>query len=86
MSEVEQAVEQEVESNPTLDFINALQTGDFNSAEDLFGDILGDKVQQSLDAEKVAVADQIFNGVEPEEISLDDESLDDEIVHSQDEE
>jgi hypothetical protein len=34
---------------------------------------LGNKVQDALDAEKVAVADQIFNGVEPEEMDLDDE-------------
>ena len=83
MSEVDLAVEHEVEANPTLDFVNALQSGNFNSAEELFNDILGDKVQQSLDAEKVAVADQIFNGVQPEEIELDDEDvgivLDDEV-------
>lgn len=83
MSELDLAVEHEVESNPTLDFVNALQSGNFNSAEELFNDILGDKVQQSLDAEKVAVADQIFNGVQPEEIELDDEDvgivLDDEV-------
>jgi DNA-directed RNA polymerase specialized sigma54-like protein len=75
MSEVEQTIEQEVESNPALDFVNALQTGSFNNAESLFNDILGDKVQQSLDAERVSVADQIFNGVEPEELDVDDSEI-----------
>ncbi len=77
MSEVEQAMEQEqeIETNPALDFVNALQVGSFNDAESLFNDILGDKVQQSLDAERVAVADQIFNGVEPEELDVDDSEI-----------
>jgi len=67
-----------VEENPTMNFVNALQSGNFTNAEELFNDLLGDKVQQSLDAEKVAVADQIFNGVEPVNTELDDIELDDE--------
>jgi hypothetical protein len=67
-----------VEETPTMDFVNALQSGNFTNAEELFNDLLGDKVQQSLDAEKVAVADQIFNGVEPVNTELDDIELDDE--------
>ena len=66
----------ELETNPTLDLVNALQGGNFNSAEELFNDILGDKVQQSLDAEKVAVADHMFNGVEPVEMEMEDEEVD----------
>jgi len=67
-----------VEETPTMDFVNALQSGNFTNAEELFNDLLGDKVQQSLDAEKVAVADQIFNGVEPTDMELNDIELDDE--------
>jgi hypothetical protein len=68
-----------VEENPTMDFVNALQSGNFTNAEELFNDLLGDKVQQSLDAEKVSVADQMFNGVEPVELEtdMDDEEVDD---------
>ncbi len=66
----------ELETNPTLDLVNALQVGNFNSAEELFNDILGDKVQQSLDAEKVAVADQIFNGIDPVEMEMEDDEVD----------
>lgn len=79
MSEVENL---EVESNPTLDLINALQRGDFNAADELFKDALGTKVQDTLDAEKVAVAGQIFNGEEPyddvdedEEEGIEDDEL-----------
>ena len=66
----------ELETNPTLDLVNALQGGNFSSAEELFKDILGDKVQQALDAEKVAVADHMFNGVEPVEMEMEDEEVD----------
>lgn len=66
----------EVEANPALDFVNALQGGDYTNAEELFNGILGDKMQQSLDAEKVSVADQIFNGVQPEELDIDDSEVD----------
>jgi len=65
--------ESEAEIDPTRSFVDALQHGDFTNAESLFKDVLGDKVQDALDAEKVAVADQIFNGIEPEEMDLDDE-------------
>jgi|TARA_R110000796_G_scaffold17186_5_gene53091 hypothetical protein len=73
MSDLDLAVE-----TPTMDFVSALQSGNFNDAEELFKDILGDKVQQSLDAEKVSVADQMFNGVEPVELEteMDDEEVD----------
>lgn len=66
----------EVEATPTLDFVNALQGGDYTNAEELFNGILGDKMQQSLDAEKVSVADQMFNGVQPEELDIDDSEVD----------
>jgi hypothetical protein len=73
MSDLDLAVE-----TPTMEFVSALQSGNFNDAEELFKDILGDKVQQSLDAEKVSVADQMFNGVEPVELEteMDDEEVD----------
>lgn len=68
MSEAENLeleTEFEAETNPALDLINALQRGDFNAADQLFKDTLDYKVQDTLDAEKVAVAAQIFNGEDP---------------------
>lgn len=73
MSELDTLVDQEVEVvDPIRSFVDVLQGANFANAETLFNDILGDKVQDALDAEKIAVADQIFNGVEPEEMELDD--------------
>ena len=67
----EEVVDQEVTAeteedtiDPLRSFVDALQGGNFNDAETMFNDILGDKVQDALDAEKIAVADEIFNGVE----------------------
>jgi DNA-directed RNA polymerase specialized sigma54-like protein len=85
--ELDNEVEAEVESNPVMDLINALQGQDFNGANDTFNNILGDKVAQSLDAYKVDIADQIFNGVEADEepaaeledgeVDLEDDSFED---------
>ena len=76
-------VDQEVEVvDPIRSFVDVLQGANFANAETLFNDILGDKVQDALDAEKIAVSDQIFNGVEPEEMELEDESEDDLEVES----
>lgn len=87
MSELDTLVDQEVEVvDPIRSFVDVLQGANFANAETLFNDILGDKVQDALDAEKIAVADQIFNGVEPEEMELDDNveseetKFDDEVV------
>ena len=33
-------------------------------------------MEQSLDAEKVAVADQIFNGIEPVDTDMNDDEVD----------
>ena len=73
MSEVTTVVNEDIEE-PGMDFVNALQVGDFRSAESIFNDMLADKVQSTLDAEKIAVAGSIFN----DEEDLDDDDLDDE--------
>ena len=55
---------------------------DFNKANKIFGDIMTIKVQDMLDQEKVRLADQIYNGGEPDdedeeqlEMDFDDEDL-----------
>lgn len=71
----------EVEVNPVEELIDALAVQNFNVAKDHFDSILGDKVADALDAEKIKVADTIFNGVEDEEqleLELEDEDFDDE--------
>lgn len=72
MSELEN---QEVEVNPVGDLIDALAAQNFNTANDHLNDILGQKMSNALDAEKVNVASQIFN--EPEDAQLELELGDD---------
>ena len=65
-----------VELSPTENLINALEVGNFSSAEQLFNTLMNDKAQDALDAEKVSVAGQIFNGVEVEDLEVTDEEID----------
>lgn len=60
----------------TENLIGALEVGNFTSAEELFNTLMQDKVQDALDAEKVSVAGQIFNGVEAEDLEVTDEEID----------
>ena len=55
------------------DMIDFAYAQDYNKATDIFNDVISQKMAAALGQEKVAVANQIFNDVEPEE--LDDEEL-----------
>ena len=89
MSEVE-AVEAEVSVVEQL--INQITDGDLNNAEGSFQSLIQDKMADALDAQRVAVAQAIFNDqdgdleddsdISDEEIELDDgvEEEEDEIV------
>ena len=79
--EVVAATEEET-IDPLRSFVDALQHGDFTNAETLFKDVLDDKVQDSLDAEKVSVADEIFNGAEPLEFE-DEEDVTSEVEYGE---
>ena len=50
---------------------------DFNAANNVFQELISQRMTDALDAEKVNVADQIFNGVEPEEAELADDDFED---------
>lgn len=89
MSDLENQEVEQPEVNPIDSFIDAIQSGDFNSSEQIFNDLLQDKVSDALDAEKIAVADTIFNGGEDDveddvEEELDDDLLDDSQEESED--
>ena len=69
------------------DFIDQVLDQDFASAAPTFKDIMGDVMNQSLEQEKVKIADQMFNGVgseaqtEPDVYELDldgDDEIEDE--------
>jgi len=66
-----------------VDFIDQVINQDFASAAPTFKDIMGDVMNQSLEQEKVKLADQMFNGIgseaqtEPDvyELDMDEEEL-----------
>ena len=53
------------------DMIDLAYAQDFNKANTIFNDMMGDKISDALDQEKISLADQIFNDQE----ETDDEEL-----------
>ena len=56
-------------------FVDAIQATNYNQAGDLFNDMLGSKLQDAMEAEKVSVAADIFNNND-EDIDIEDLELD----------
>ena len=70
MSEEQEVIEPSFE---VTDLIQHALDQDYNKANKVFGDMMGVKVNDLLDQEKIKLADQIFNDVEPEEDDEEDE-------------
>jgi len=62
----------EVETNPIEDLIDAAYKKNYAAATEIFNDTIGQKMQAALDQQKLALSDQIFNGVDPVDPELDD--------------
>lgn len=65
---------------------NALDQ-DYNKANKVFGDIMGLKVQDILDQEKIRIADQMYNDAPEEEqleLDLEDEPIEDDVDELED--
>lgn len=63
----------EVETPSVQDLIQAALNQDYNHANDIFGNLMGEKMSDALEQEKIAIANQIYNGEEPEEeLDIDD--------------
>jgi hypothetical protein len=67
------------------DFINSVAAKDFNSAENVFKELMQDRIQDALDQQKILVAGQVFGeedddieDFEPEE-DYDDEDESEEL-------
>jgi hypothetical protein len=83
MTEEVQELEVETqEANPIEDLINNITAGELNKAEGSFNDILNDKLADALDAQRIAVAQNVFNT--PEGLD-DEEDIVDETIEDEDE-
>ena len=60
------------------DIINNVANQDFSKAQPTFAELMKQKVNDALEQEKIAVANQIFNSEEPEEAEEESEEDSDE--------
>jgi hypothetical protein len=65
----------EPETSPLMDFVNNISVGELNKANGNFNDLIADKMADALDAQRIAVAQNIFG--EPQEAELSDEDIED---------
>ncbi len=72
--------ETEVATNPIEDLVQAAMNQDYTSANEIFNDMMSNKVSDALDQEKIAIANQLYNGGEPEDddFEVDDVDIDQE--------
>jgi len=80
MSEEAEVMEPEVAENelPPVeirDMIQHAMDNEFSKANDIFGNVMTVKLNDLLDQEQIRLADQIYNGVDPDE--EDDDDLED---------
>jgi len=73
--------EVDAETNGIEDFLNAVQSKNYTDAEAKFNELIGDKLQDTLDQAKARIAGQIYNDeVEESEEELGEYEFDDEEV------
>src|SRR5210317_533627 len=70
--EVENEVEAQTEVNPIANMIDYITQSEFQKANDIFNDLLGQRVSDSLEQEKVAVAQAMYSPEEESEESDED--------------
>lgn len=68
-----------------VNFIKNVKDQDFNAANSIFADLMTDRVNGILDTEKVKIADQVFNGAEPENDTDDIEDDTDDVEENEEE-
>ena len=71
----------ETPANPIVDFLKSVEDKDLVSAEKQFNDLIGDRLQDAMDAAKVKIASSLY-GDEPEEeeVEVEDEFEEEEVV------
>ena len=76
--EPEPEPEAEVEVDPISELIGSIEAKDYVSANSTFNDILGQRLQDALEAEKVAIADTLYNDTPPDTTDeISDEEIED---------
>ena len=60
-----------VEKNPIEDLIQHSLDQDYNKANEIFGSVIGTKLDDPLEQEKIKMANSVYNGEEDDEEQLD---------------
>ena len=70
-----------------IDMINKVSDEEYAKASNIFNSLIGDKISDRLDQEKIAVANSIFNnGDDDESDDLEEYEFDDEDLELEDDE
>jgi len=70
--------EAEVEVDPISELIGSIEAKDYVAASNTFNDILGQRLQDALETEKVAIADTLYNDTPPDTTDeISDENIED---------
>ena len=78
---------EEQQVNPIEDLVQAAINQDFTAAADIFNDVMGEKMSDALEQQKIAVASSIYGDSEIEDEDLEDDvEIDDEDLEFDDEE
>ena len=66
-----------VETNPINDLINHSLNQDYNKANQVFGDLVGQKLDIALEQEKIKMANAVFNNEteEDDDVEVGDDQL-----------
>lgn len=76
--EVETEMEAEAEVDPISELIGSIEAKDYVAANNTFNDILGQRLQDALETEKVAIADTLYNDTPPDTTDeISDEDIED---------
>ena len=65
-------------NNPIEDLLAAIEAGEYNDAEHAFNDIIGDRLQDTLDQAKIQIADRVFNAQQDVDVESEEEDIIDE--------
>ena len=62
------------------DLIDLAGQKDFAKADNVFNELMQDRMNTALDQEKIKLAAQIYNGIEPEELEQEEIDQDDQLT------
>ena len=82
MNDEAEVMEPEAEApeiNPIESMVDNIFSKNFAGAQTTFNDLIGDRMTAALDAEKIAIAQQVYNGLDDEDEEQLEMDLEDDV-------